>query len=188
MKKRFFRSMSLNLRTMHEEEIRVFKNVLNIGVSFKKLFNIYQVDTEPEQIASGTDATGIWMYKRGMRRFGRQQDDAVTQRGGRLQRRGWRRLIALTEIYQTTPTSPLETSTTLNYGIVLLASTSTHSVLVHPNPSWICSAGDLFRFSTHLKRVRWRSGLRVRWRNFRVRYMVLSYPTFSALRANIFQL
>ena len=110
-----------------------------------------QVDTEPEQIASGTDATGIWMYKRGMRRFGRQQDDAVTQRGGRLQRRGWRRLIALTEIYQTTPTSPLETSTTLNYGIVLLASTSTHSVLVHPNPSWICSAGDLFRFSIHLR-------------------------------------
>ena len=109
-----------------------------------------QVDTEPEQIASGTDATGIWMYHRRMRRFGHQQDDAVTQRGGRLQRRGWRRLIALTEIYQTTPTSPLETSTTLNYGIVLLASTSTHSVLVHPNPSWICSGGDLFRFSIHL--------------------------------------
>ena len=110
---------------------------------------LIQVDTEPEQIASGTDATGIWMYKRG--RFGRQQDDPVTQRGGRLQRRGWRRLIALTEIYPTTPTSPLETSTTLNYGVVLLASTSTHSVLVHPNPSWICSAGDLFRFNTHLK-------------------------------------
>ena len=59
-------------------------------------------------------------------------------------------MIDLSERYQTTPTSSLKTSTTLSYGIVLLASKSSHSPLVHPNPSCICSAGDLFRFSIHL--------------------------------------
>ena len=52
---------------------------------------------------------------------GSSESEAITQRGQRLSRRGQRRLKEQNEVFQTTPASSPETSTTQSYSLVLTA-------------------------------------------------------------------